>query len=141
MIRVDFYLLTGQACEYFACRLTEKAYNLGQKIYIQTEDQRQAQVINDLLWTFRQGSFIPHSLVGTQEIIQPPVLIGYEYKFEIEMNLLINLSSKIPEFCSNFQRVVEIVDQNEHKRQLGREHYRYYRNQGYLLETHQIEPS
>lgn len=143
MARVDFYLLASyqaQICEQFACKLTEKVYRLGQQIYIHVEDQHQAQVMDDLLWTFRQGSFVPHSLVGAEEAVESPVLIGHEGKPEIEMNLLINLSPRIPKFFSHFQRIAEIIDQDEIKRRAGRERYRYYRNQGCLLETHKISP-
>jgi DNA polymerase-3 subunit chi len=141
MTRVDFYLLIGyqtQIREQFACKLTEKVYRLGQQIYIHVEDQHQAQVMDDLLWTFRQGSFVPHGLVGTEEAIESPVLIGHEDKPGIEMNLLINLCSEVPQFFSHFQRVAEIIDQDEIKRRIGREHYRYYRDQGCLLKAHDI---
>jgi DNA polymerase-3 subunit chi len=141
MTRVDFYLLTGyqpQIREQFACKLTEKVYRLGQQIYIHVEEQRQAQVMDDLLWTFRQGSFVPHGLVGTEEAIESPVLIGHEDKPGIEMNLIINLCPEVPQFFSHFQRVAEIIDQDEIKRRIAREHYRYYRDQGCLLETHEI---
>jgi DNA polymerase-3 subunit chi len=141
MARVDFYLLAScqaQICEQFACKLTEKVYRLGQQVYIHVEDQRQAQIMDDLLWTFRQGSFIPHGLVGTGDSIASPVLIGHEDKPEIEMNLLINLSPEIPQFFSHFQRIAEIIDQDEIKRHLGRERYRYYRDKGCLLKTHEI---
>jgi DNA polymerase-3 subunit chi len=141
MTKVDFYLLTSchaLICEQFACKLAEKAYRLGHRIYIHVEDQHQAQAMDDLLWTFRQGSFIPHGLTGTEEAIEAPVLIGHEDKPEVEMNLLINLCPQVPRFFSHFQRIAEIIDRDEAKRHAGRKRYRYYRDQGCLLETHEI---
>lgn len=141
MTKVDFYLLTGrqpQIRERFACRLAEKAYRLGHRVYIHMADQDQAQEMDHLLWTFRQGSFVPHGLVGAEEAAEAPVLIGYGDKPEIEMNLLLNLGADIPPFFLHFQRVAEIIDQDETHRRAGRRRYRDYRDQGCVLATHEL---
>lgn len=44
----------------FVCRLTEKAYTLGHRIYIQTESDQQSKLLDDLLWQYEASSFIPH---------------------------------------------------------------------------------
>ena len=65
MTKVDFYLLSGvgqDARETMACKLIDKAYQLQHKIYVHTESQQDAKRLDDLLWTFRPGSFIPHSI-------------------------------------------------------------------------------
>src|SRR5690625_513379 len=141
MTKVDFYVLTCakvQPREQFACRLTEKAYQLGHQIYLHVEDQRQAQAMDDLLWTFRQGSFVPHDLISIEGAIKAPVLIGYGDKPDTKMDVLINLCLDVPQFFPQFRRIVEIVDQDKGQRHAGRERYRHYRDQGCLLETHKI---
>lgn len=141
MTKVDFYLLTSrqpQIRQRFACKLTEKAYRLGHRVYIQVEDQDQAQKMDDLLWTFRQGSFVPHALMNTEEASETPVLIGYKGEPGIEMDLLINLCAEAPRFFSHFPRVAEIIDQDEGNRHAGRQRYRNYRDQGCSLETHEL---
>ncbi|ADJ27357.1 DNA polymerase III subunit chi [Nitrosococcus watsonii] len=141
MTKVDFYLLTShqpQASKRFACKLTEKAYRLGHQIYIQTENQAQAQEMDELLWTFRQGSFVPHALINSEEADESPVLIGYEREPEGKLELLINLCAEVPAFFSRFQRVAEIIGQDENHRHAGRQRYRYYRDHGCLLETHEL---
>lgn len=141
MTKVDFYVLTCaevQPREQFACRLTEKAYQLGHQIYLHVEDQRQAQAMDDLLWTFRQGSFVPHNLISIEGAIKAPVLIGYGNKLDAKMDVLINLCLDVPQFFLQFRRIVEIVDQDKGQRHAGRKRYRHYRDQGCLLETHKI---
>lgn len=141
MPKVDFYLLTRtqpQARERFACKLAEKVYRLGHRIYIHNADHPQAQAIDNLLWTFRQGSFVPHALIRTEEVEDAPVLIGCEGEPEVPLDLLINLGEAVPPFFSQFQRVAEIIGPDGPERQAGRQRYRYYREQHCSLETHTI---
>ncbi len=141
MTKVDFYLLTRaqpQARERFACKLTEKAYRLGHRIYIHGADQLQAQGMDDLLWTFRQGSFVPHALIHSEDAESVPVLIGYENEAGAQGDLLINLGAKVPAFFSQFQRIAEIIHPSETERQAGRQRYRHYRDHHCSLETHNI---
>lgn len=63
--RVDFYVLAGPkpaARLRFACRLAEKAYRLDHRVHLQTGSAAEAEQLDELLWTFRQGSFVPHEL-------------------------------------------------------------------------------
>ncbi|MED5461998.1 MAG: DNA polymerase III subunit chi, partial [Pseudomonadota bacterium] len=67
MARVDFYILqtSGElARQQFACRLAEKAYKLDNRIHIHVSEPEAAARLDDLLWTFRGGSFVPHELLG-----------------------------------------------------------------------------
>ena len=62
MTHVDFYILQdtqAQACPLFACKLTEKAYKKGHQVFINTQSDQQLRHLDDLLWTFRAGSFLP----------------------------------------------------------------------------------
>ncbi|MEZ5578324.1 MAG: DNA polymerase III subunit chi [Candidatus Competibacteraceae bacterium] len=52
-----------------ACRLADKAYGLGHTVYLFTASEARAAALDDLLWTFRQDSFVPHErypLVGEE---------------------------------------------------------------------------
>ena len=65
MPEVSFYILPSESQEeryLFACKLIEKAYRSGHFCYVLTDDAEQSQILDDLLWTFRAGSFIPHQV-------------------------------------------------------------------------------
>jgi len=67
MPQTDLYLIQGNAFSdivNFCCRLTEKAYLLGHKVHIQTEENYQNEAINEALWSFKEQSFIPHTVIG-----------------------------------------------------------------------------
>ena len=82
MSRVDFYVLagTGEPSRHrFACRLAEKAYRLNNTVHIHTASQQQAELLDELLWTFRDGSFVPHELLGVAgRHTNAPVTIGFD---------------------------------------------------------------
>ena len=116
MARVDFYLLPDRAPNsrpLLACRLTEKAFSLGHRVYIHVESTQQAQYLDDLLWTFRQGSFIPHSVCPAPDGDDMPVLIGWRDEPEGAREVLVNLTHEAPAFFERFDRVAELVDQDE----------------------------
>ena len=65
MTRVDFYISKNNHPDdraKLACRLAEKAYQMKHRIYVHTDDRQQAEQLDQLMWVFRDGSFIPHCL-------------------------------------------------------------------------------
>ncbi|MEK6749031.1 MAG: DNA polymerase III subunit chi [Pseudomonadota bacterium] len=140
MTQVDFYLLnetSAQARHLVACRIVEKAFQTQQTVYIHVDTPREASQIDDLLWSFRPGSFIPHRVNTTdQEAAQ--VTISATPQTSCSAHVLVNLSQHVPEFFQQFARVVEIVEGDEQTRQRGRERFRYYRNIGITPLTHHL---
>jgi len=141
MTRVDFYLLdhaTEGGKDAAVCKLAHKAFRLGHRIYILTYDDESAQRFDRLLWTFSQGSFIPHGLGARPSDIDMPVLIGCEEPPTAHEDVLIQLTPQVPEFFSRFRRVAEVVDGSDGEKTLARERFRFYRDRGYALQTHKI---
>ena len=139
--RVDFYILPDQKPAgrlQLACRLTEKAYNLGHSVYIHAPEQGQAQQLDDLLWTFKQNSFVPHALYPSPPDETAPVRIGCGKESAWQADILINLAAEIPDFYQQFLRVVELVDQNEDVLRSSRQRFKHYREQGLTPETHKL---
>ncbi len=142
MTRIDFYILAervGSDRFVLACRLAEKAWNQGNRIYLHTSAEDAARRLDKLLWTFSQGSFLPHGLVGECNPGLNPILIGQCGDPGEEHGVLINLCSEVPGFFSRFERVLEPIDRDETARKAGRERYRFYRDRGYPLESHEIK--
>ncbi len=146
MTQVDFYILQENNTanrEQFACRVVEKAYRLGYQVYIHTHDPQQATRVDNLLWTFNQGSFIPHGVEGDPVSTDAPVVIGHTAELQDQNHsqqrqVLINLAPDVPLFFSSFDRVAEVIDQQQENKTSGRERYRFYRDRGYPLENHNI---
>ena len=139
--RIDFYVLPDQkenGRALLACRLADKAYGLGHTVYAFTASEARAAALDDLLWTFRQDSFVPHErypLVGEEG---SPVLVGTAAPATVEAQVLINLADALPEGFERYERVVELVDQHPEVLAQSRERFRQYREQGCAPETHKL---
>ncbi len=139
--RIDFYVLPDQkenGRALLACRLADKAYGLGHTVYVFTASEARAAALDDLLWTFRQDSFVPHErypLVGEEG---SPVLVGTAAPATVEAQVLINLADALPEGFERYERVVELVDQHPEVLAQSRERFRQYREQGCAPETHKL---
>jgi DNA polymerase-3 subunit chi len=142
--QVDFYVLESDSDDArlrLACRIVDKATQLDNHVFIHSASDEEAQQLDELLWTFSQGSFIPHRVVrhSLDEPPAEPVLIGVnQTPAPGRWDVLINLAPDVPEFFSRYERVAEVVDANAARRQQSRERYRFYRDRGYQLNTHQV---
>ncbi len=142
MAEVSFYILPSESAQEryeFACKLIEKAYRSGCFCYVLTDNAEQSQKIDDLLWTFRAGSFIPHQIyTGELPNIEKVILIGSVNAPENWQKTVINLSSYCPEEFDKIERILEILDNNEATKELGRNRYRQYQQSGVNITTHKI---
>ena len=142
MARVDFYVLEqggDRSRLVFACKLVEKAWRLETSVYVHTKSQSDAQQLDELLWTFRDGSFVPHALVGADPVTaDSPVLIGHDAARAPERDLLVNLCDDVPDCARGFARIAELVTSDEDCRQQSRRRFVTYRDQGHEINTHNI---
>lgn len=142
MPKIDFYILSeGTARTRFllACRLIEKAYKNRHRVYIHTQNQADAHLLDEMLWTYRDDSFLPHNLYGEGPDPAPPIQIGFDLTPDKQRDILINLSSQVPPFFAQFNRVLEIVPNDAEAQAISRENYRTYRTQGYDITTHKLQ--
>jgi len=139
--RVDFYVLAADDPATrlrFTCRLAEKAWLLHQRVHVHATTAAVASDIDTLLWTFRQGSFVPHEVIGPGAAGNSPITIGHGSNAPPGADLLINLADEVPEFFERFPRIAEVIDASDAVRRNGREHFRLYRERGCRPETHSI---
>lgn len=144
MTQVDFYIIGENAADArlkLACTLCDEAMQRDQHVFVNVTSEREARQLDELLWTFIQGSFIPHRVVEQPiaEAPREPVVIGLAQEpVGQRWDLLINLAADVPEFFSRYTRVVELVDGDTARRAQGRERYRFYRDRGYPLSTREV---
>lgn len=143
MTQVDFYILKPEARDDrfgLACRLAEKAWQNGHRVFIHASNDEEARHLDRLLWVYREQSFVPHGLLGKADAVMNPVLIAVPGQEPgEEHDVLVNLAAEVPKFFSRFERVAECVDKDENARQLSRRRFQYYREHGYPLNSHNID--
>ncbi len=132
MTRIDFYQLNPQRHNYdqVVCRLCQKAYDSKQLILLLTQNQQQSQHLDHKLWTYSDDSFLPHDGAETEGLVTP-ILIHDDPDPKGNRQLLINLSTSVPIYFAQFERVIELV--TEDNKSQAREHYSYYKERGYPL--------
>jgi DNA polymerase III subunit chi len=143
MGRVDFYVLSEDvpnARLRFACRLAEKAVDQGKRVHVQTASHADAQRVDDLLWTFNDGSFLPHEILsgGAPSHARVMVTLGDGPAPADHRQLLINLTDGLPPESQSYERIAEIVDADPERKRIARERYKQYREQGFALESHNL---
>ncbi|MCZ6566416.1 MAG: DNA polymerase III subunit chi [Gammaproteobacteria bacterium] len=142
MPKIDFYVTKNTSPQFAlrtACRIAEKAHQAGLRVHIQTRNDSDTQTLDTLLWTFRDRSFIPHEIYPTSAVTCP-VTIGTE-NGPAEAEILINTSDQVPENTKNYQRIAEIIDHQTESIHAGRERYRFYREQGFEPQHHEVSSS
>ncbi|MCB1672301.1 MAG: DNA polymerase III subunit chi [Gammaproteobacteria bacterium] len=137
--KVSFYPLgkgSSQDTLVFACRLVDKAVQLGHRVHLLARDAAQLKLLDELLWQFQAESFLPHQcLTGESVEADIRVTLGVTDQLPGQRDILINLRDSVWEQHRQFPDIREIVPADAEQRKLGRQRYRYYQEQGYELET------
>ncbi len=138
--RIDFYKLNGQnrtSISRFCCQLADKVVKMGNHVFVKTKDETETRLIDDIMWTFSDSSFLPHAVQGITEDADAPVVIGHTAAATTAY-LLINLSDELPEDRDNYERIAEIINDSPQTLQQGRARYASYKKQAYPLYYHEI---
>ena len=132
MTRIEFYVLPGDqpnARLETACKLALKGWRHGLPVFLRCADTQQCQELDELLWTFRADTFLPHNLHSDEPLA--PMVIGMNESPAQANGLLINLAGDISPHLPQFQRIIEIIDQQPELLAGGRESFRSYRQRGF----------
>lgn len=132
MTKVDFY--TGSEDKLrTACQLSHKAMQNGVRVVISAPDPAAIDALDKLLWHYPATAFIPHCRSDAEEAAQCPVVLDNGSEKFPHHDLLISLHPQCAPFFSRFERVIEIVTQDENDARFGRERYGFYKDRGYEL--------
>ncbi len=148
MTKVDFY--TGSTDKLrTACQLSHKAMQNGMRVLLHTPDEATTEALDKLLWHYPATAFIPHcrsheTAAHEMPVTSPstelrtglskwPVVVGHQGETFPHSEILISLHTTCLPFFSRFERLIEIVGQDEEDACLGRERYGFYRDRGYEM--------
>ncbi|MEX1034019.1 MAG: DNA polymerase III subunit chi [Cellvibrionaceae bacterium] len=152
MPQVDFYILDSAAPTArweFVARLLGKLQKLNKTACIAVDSNEAAEQLDALLWRYPPESFVPHRVererVGTDcvetgptEPTDEPFTISSRTVTGISQDVLINLRNSPPEESAKLQRLVEVVVQEASVLNATRRNFRFYREQGYPIQSHHI---
>ncbi|MCC7275895.1 MAG: DNA polymerase III subunit chi [Alphaproteobacteria bacterium] len=76
MTEILFYHLETQPLDRVLPALLEKTVERGWRAVVETSSAERAAVLDTMLWTFRDDSFLPHGVAGGEADADQPVLIA-----------------------------------------------------------------
>jgi DNA polymerase-3 subunit chi len=136
MTQIDFYTHVPDKLR-IACVLSAKAYSQGLKIFVYCPDPDTAQRFDRMLWTTPAIGFTPHCTPQHPLAPVTPVIVDYAGEPPHD-EVLLNLRTEWPPFFSRFQRLIEIVSVDDEDRAKARDRFRFYRDRGYEIRTHDL---
>ena len=138
--RADFYVLARptQSAEEVVCRLAMKAWEQGLRVLVRTGDPGEANRLDELMWDYPPGRFLPHDL-GAGVADTPVSIAPAGEDIPDHRDLVINLAIDPVPRPERFRRLCEIVPAEERHREASRHKYRIYREQGLALDKHDLD--
>lgn len=137
--QVDFYLLASASLDasHLACKLALMAWERGHSIDIMTANRAEAAALDELMWAYPEGRFLPHERATGDSVSRAPIRI-HELPPAGRADVIINLTSEPLEAPGRCTRLLEIVPYRPAEREASREKFRAYRDQGLEPATHEI---
>ena len=137
MTSVDFYFNAADKLQV-ACRLAGKAMAQRKRLLIYAPQADTAQRIDRLLWTWQATGFVPHCAAHDPLASETPVLIATAAETDATCEVLLNLAPETPPAFERYQRLLELVAQDDADRRAARERYKFYRERGYRIADHDL---
>lgn len=135
MTRIDFYFNVEDKLRQVA-ELAELALARQRQLMIFLPDQPAAERLETVLWTCKPTSFLPHCRSRHPLAAETPILIDWEGSHLQHDDILINMTSEHPVFFTRFKGLIEVVGTTDTDRELARNRFRFYRDLGYDIRSH-----
>jgi DNA polymerase-3 subunit chi len=140
MTQIDFYIQAESRLQV-ACTLAAKALSRGVRMMILTANGEATEQVDRLLWTSPPIGFLPHCRAQHRLAAVTPIILDHVAEPVVHEHILVNLRDEAPPHFSRFERLMEIVTREESDRERARARFRFYRERGYDIRTHDLSQS
>ena len=110
MTEVWFYHLERTSLEQALPELLEKVLARGWKGLVRTREPARLEALDQLLWTWRDDSFLPHGLASEPHAPRQPVLLTTELENPNEAEALLLVDGAEPGDLAGYARVMVLFD-------------------------------
>ena len=124
----------------YACRLLRKAALKGAKVAV-TGDDAFLRELDTVLWTFDALEFVPHCFASAPAnmLAATPIVLCTSAREAPHHDVLVNLGAQVPEGFERFERLIEVVTQDDDDRRDARQRWQHYKSRGYELKRVDLE--
>ena len=113
-----------------ACALLGGAYAQKKAMLVYVIEKDLASNVDRNLWTQPALGFVPHCRANSPLAAETPVLITDNLDQPPQFDRLMNLDRAAPPGFQRFQRLIEVVGQDEEDRLAARARVKYYKDNG-----------
>ena len=106
MTEVLLYHLESQPLDRVLPMLLEKTLERGWRAVVETSSRERAIVIDAMLWTYRDESFLPHGIAGEETDASQPVLIAMDDGNANAANVRFFVDRTVPQSGEGYERIV-----------------------------------
>lgn len=141
MTEVAFHFNAADKIHY-ACRLLRKACATSAKVVVVGSDDVLA-ALDAALWTFSPTAFVPHCRAdaGSELLQNTAVVLMSAEKWSENLphhQVLLNLGTELMPGFESFEKVIEVVTQDDEDKSLARFRWKHYADRGYPLVRHDL---
>jgi DNA polymerase III subunit chi len=135
MTRIDFYFNVDNKFRQVA-KFAEVALARQRRLFVFTSCDDAATQFETMLWAQTPTGFLPHCRSNHHLAAETPIMVDWQGTTLPHDDILINLTPTHPSFFSRFKRLIELVGVDENDRMEARSRYRFYRDRGYEIRSH-----
>ncbi len=131
--RVEFIKLKRPEKARHLCEEAGRYFQEGSKVLITVIDENQAVTLDQFMWTWQKGSFLPHAFDnGAVDCLDEPVIISTEEKNPNGARVLVMGKPCSLEFVRQFDLVIDFAEvYDDELAAAGRVRFARYREAGF----------
>ncbi len=139
MTEIAFHVNAPDKLDY-ACRLLRATQKKSAQVLVLGQIDA-LKLLSAKLWAMSPTEFLPHCLVdaAAEVIAHSPIVLSLDLpNSAAESQVLLNLGAALPAGFERFERLLEIVGQNEADLQAARTRWKHYKDRGYALSRYDV---
>jgi DNA polymerase-3 subunit chi len=110
LVEVSFYHLERATLEQALPKLLEKVLERGLRAVVQAGTDERVEALNTALWTYEQGSFLPHGTAADGHPERQPIFLTPHDENPNAAGVLVLVDNVDSRSIDAFQRVLDLFD-------------------------------
>ena len=142
MTEVAFHFNLPDKAGYL-CRLLRKMNGRGAHAVV-LADAAELGRLDKLLWTFSPHDFLAHCRADAKPemLASSPIVLADRLSaapFDADRSpVLVNLALSVPDGFEKYERLIELVGEDDEDRRQGRLRWKFYQDRGYPIQRHDL---
>ncbi len=113
MTEVSFYHLLRQPLENALPKLLERVVESRLRAVVVADTEEQVEALNNRLWTYDPGSFLPHGTARDGEAAEQPIFLTTEETNPNDAGVLVLVDGRMPGTVDSYNRCLDMFNGND----------------------------